>query len=266
MNNDSKENRDIRKDKENMAESEPVRAEADIPEDETYYDALIKKRIGEALRSEARSEKLDVEVLHAWVAADRRKRAIRRRRYAAVCACVLLVCCAAFGMKTLTDSDDYYAVAGKNDPITSEEDGNTVIKNNEEGVDDTIGEQEVVIENWEHVADAKKLYPELLIPEYVPEGYEFEELDITNTEVTKRFKYIFISGDNVLSMNQSMDVDGKAIKDYNYIIYMDDGKRIMIKEDIQRMATYVLQENDLFVIKGDLEDEDFAKIIENLKR
>ena len=99
MNNDSKENRDIRKDKENMAESEPVRAEADIPEDETYYDALIKKRIGEALRSEARSEKLDVEVLHAWVAADRRKRAIRRRRYAAVCACVLLVCCAAFGMK-----------------------------------------------------------------------------------------------------------------------------------------------------------------------
>ena len=266
MNNDSKGNRDIRKDKENMAESEPVRAEADIPEDETYYDALIKKRIGEALRSEARSEKLDVEVLHAWVAADRRKRAIRRRRYAAVCACVLLVCCAAFGMKTLTDSDDYYAVAGKNDPITSEEDGNTVIKNNEEGVDDTIGEQEVVIENWEHVADAKKLYPELLIPEYVPEGYEFEELDITNTEVTKRFKYIFISGDNVLSMNQSMDVDGKAIKDYNYIIYMDDGKRIMIKEDIQRMATYVLQENDLFVIKGDLEDEDFAKIIENLKR
>ena len=244
----------------------PVRAEADIPEDETYYDALIKKRIGEALRSEARSEKLDVEVLHAWVAADRRKRAIRRRRYAAVCACVLLVCCAAFGMKTLTDSDDYYAVAGKNDPITSEEDGNTVIKSGDGDMDENLGADVVVVNDWNMVETAKKTYPDLVIPRYVPEGYEFEELSIESTEYVERYTYIFMEKDQELKLVQTIGGDEKAIKDYNRTIDMDNGKKILIKKDIEEIAFYIISDNNILSLKGDIDDKEYSEIIKNLKR
>ena len=268
MNKNSKVNRGIRKEEEIRADLDQMqeKTKSDMPEDESYYDALIKKRIGEALRSEDRSEKLDVEVLHAWVAADRRKRAIRRRRYAAVCACILLVCCGTFGMKMMTDSDDYYAVAGKNDPVTSEKDGNTVIKSGDGDMDENLGGDVVVVDDWSMVETAKKTYPELVIPRYVPEGYEFEELKITNTTVTKRFEYVFTSQENILSMNQNKDVDGKIIKDYDYTIYMEDGTQIMVKEDIQKMASFVLDDEMVFFIKGTLTDNEIVKISENLKR
>lgn len=268
MNNDSKKNRGIRKEKQIRAEiaQEQEESKAGVPEDEKYYDALIKKRIGEALRSEDRSEKLDVEVLHAWVAADRKKRAIRRRRYAAVCACILLVCCGTFGMKMLTDSDDYYAVAGKNDPVTSEKDGNTVIKNNGEGVDDTIGEQEVVVKSWEHVADVKKLYPELLIPEYVPEGYEFEKLEIKITEFNRNYTYTYVGKQKNIYLTQTIGSETKTIKDYEYIIETENGKEIKIKEDIQKMGSCIFDEDMILFIKGDITDKDIIEIVENLKR
>lgn len=266
MNKNSKVNRGIRKEEEIRADLDQMqeKTKSDMPEDESYYDALIKKRIGEALRSEDRSEKLDVEVLHAWVAADRRKRAIRRRRYAAVCACILLVCCGTFGMKMMTDSDDYYAVAGKNDPVTSEKDGNTVIKNNGEGVDNTIGEQEVVIENWEHVADAKKLYPELLIPEYVPEGYEFEELNIRNTEIVCNFSYRYSCNEDELFIIQAVGGEQKAIKNYSYTINLTDGTSILMKNDVQKAGYYIISENNILSIKAEIDDQEYIKIINSM--
>ena len=268
MNNDSKKNRGIRKEKQIRAEiaQEQEEPKAGVPEDEKYYDALIKKRIGEALRSEDRSEKLDVEVLHAWVAADRKRRAIRRRRYAAVCACILLVCCAAFGMKTLTGSDDYYAVAGKNDPVTSEKDGNTVIKSGDGDMDENLGADVVVVNDWNMVETAKKTYPELVIPRYVPEGYEFEELHIEAVGESERYIYMYSSNKNTLTIIQTTDIDNKAIKNYGRSINTKDGLKIMIKEDVEKTAGCYLDQNCMLFIKGSISDEEMRSVIENLKR
>lgn len=268
MNKNSKVNRGIRKEEEIRADIDQMqeKTKSDMPEDESYYDALIKKRIGEALCSEDRSEKLDVEVLHAWVAADRRKRAIRRRRYAAVCACILLVCCGTFGMKMMTDSDDYYAVAGKNDPVTSEKDGNTVIKSGDGDMDENLGADVVVVNDWNMVETAKKTYPELVIPGYIPEGYEFKELKIKITEFNENYTYAYSTKKDTLYLTQTIGTEAKTIKDYGYIMKTNRGVEIRVKEDIQKMGAVVLNEDMVFFIKGDITDEEIINIVENLKR
>ena len=43
-------------------------------QDDSYYDALIKQRIGEALRNQSKKERLDLAQLEAWVEADRQRR------------------------------------------------------------------------------------------------------------------------------------------------------------------------------------------------
>lgn len=268
MNKNSKVNRGIRKEEEIRADLDQMqeKTKSDMPEDESYYDALIKKRIGEALRSEDRSEKLDVEVLHAWVAADRRKRAIRRRRYAAVCACILLVCCGTFGMKMLTDSDDYYAVAGKNDPVTSEKDGNTVIKSGDGDMDENLGADDVVIDDWSRVETAKKSYPDLLVPGYVPDGYEFEELRITVTEISSKYEYTFANENKQIILSQTTGIEAKAIKNYNYTIKSKNNITIMVKEDVQKISGCVWDSNNTITIKGNMDDQEYINIIDNLKR
>lgn len=40
----------------------------------TYYDDLIKKRIGEALRKQSKKESLDLETLEKWVRDDKERR------------------------------------------------------------------------------------------------------------------------------------------------------------------------------------------------
>lgn len=48
-------------------------------EKDTYYDELIKKRIGEALRKQSQEERLDFATLEAWVEADRERRKLKNR-------------------------------------------------------------------------------------------------------------------------------------------------------------------------------------------
>lgn len=42
--------------------------------DDSYYDELIKQRIGEALRNQSHKERLDLAQLEAWVEADRQRK------------------------------------------------------------------------------------------------------------------------------------------------------------------------------------------------
>lgn len=42
--------------------------------DDEYYDELIKRRIGEALRNQSRKEKLDIKLLEEWVREDKERR------------------------------------------------------------------------------------------------------------------------------------------------------------------------------------------------
>lgn len=46
---------------------------------EVEYDELLKKRIGEALRSQRNEEKLNLATLEQWVEEDRQRRKLKNR-------------------------------------------------------------------------------------------------------------------------------------------------------------------------------------------
>ena len=240
--------------------------EESVAGDDAYYDALLKKRIGEALRTEDGGEKLDIETLRSWVAEDNRKKMQRRKRIFAAAAAVLLVFSTGIGISLLSGAEDYQAIAGKNDPIVNDDGTDVVIKDNQEDVEENIGADEVVVDDWEHVATVKKEYPDLLIPEYVPDGYEFEQLRIEAIGIVERYMFLFKYGDNTLYLIQTIGGNTTAITNYSYSISTNDGQEILVRDDVEKSAVFMISDSNLLLINGKLKDSDYKAIIENVKR
>lgn len=135
--------------------------------------------IYDAVEQENRSrEKKTVtgEYLAELAARDRKRSARRFRRTAGIAAALLLAAVSAF---LLTDRDLFDAGAGKGgEEETVTEDG-VVVEDEGWG----SGEEDMVVfETWEEAVMAKEDIPQLLIPEYVPDGYGFESLRIEGVE------------------------------------------------------------------------------------
>ena len=232
--------------------------------DDAYYDELIKQRIGEAIRSHMDDEKLDRAVLDAWIEEDNRKRAARRKRYMAVAACVLVLCIGTFGIKMILETEDTVAVAGKGDDVVNESGNNVVIKNNREDVEENIGGEEIVVKNWEKVLDLQKEYEDMMIPGYVPEGYEFSKLEIMDNGVATEYAYIFNYNTVELRIEQIMGIDSVTYYEYDRVI-SDSSTDLMIKEDSGKCGFCKIK-NGAIYIYSDCSDNDMLKIINAMKR
>ena len=230
--------------------------------DDAYYDELIKQRIGEAIRSHMDDEKLDRAVLDAWIEEDNRKRAARRKRYMAVAACVLVLCIGTFGIKMILETEDTVAVAGKGDDVVNESGNNVVIKNNREDVEENIGGEEIVVKNWEKVLDLQKEYEDMMIPGYVPEGYEFSELEIMDNGKMSSFTYFYNFENKQLEIQQVLNVDSTIYYEYDRIISSGPIK-VMIKEDSGKCASYKTEDGIIF-IGGNCTEEEILKIVDNM--
>ena len=232
--------------------------------DDAYYDELIKQRIGEAIRSHMDDEKLDRAVLDAWIEEDNRKRAARRKRYMAVAACVLVLCIGTFGIKMILETEDTVAVAGKGDDVVNESGNNVVIKNNREDVEENIGGEEIVVKSWEKVLDLQKEYEDMMIPGYVPEGYEFSKLEIMDNGVATEYAYIFNYNTVELRIEQIMGIDSVTYYEYDRVI-SDSSTDLMIKEDSGKCGFCKIK-NGAIYIYSDCSDNDMLKIINAMKR
>lgn len=230
--------------------------------DDSYYDELIKQRIGEALRNQSRKERLDLAQLEAWVEADRQKRRAKMKRILAIASCFIIICAGTFSLKFAFD-DDAVATAGKNDNKVNEEGNNVVIKNNEEGVDENIGDEEIICKNWESIKDAKKNYSQLLVPDYIPDRYDLQSLSIVDNELIKKYKYIFTSNNESIEIKESIGIEEKVY--YNYDRKIDcDGYEIFIIERNEKTALCKLNDTSITII-GELTDNEIVSIMDNLK-
>lgn len=231
--------------------------------DEAYYDELIKQRIGEAIRSHMDDEKLDRAVLDAWMEEDNRKRAAKRKRYMAVAACVLVICLGSFGIKMALETEDTVAVAGKGDDVVNESGNNVVIKNNQEDVEENIGGEQIVVENWDKVADMQKQYEDMMIPGYVPEGYEFSKLEVVDNDNVSSYTYTYKTDSKDLEIKQVMNIDSTVYYEYDRCITSGDIE-VMIKEDSGKCASYKLKDGIIFII-GECTDDQIIEIINSMK-
>lgn len=221
------------------------------------------EEIGAALKRHEKKTKLDAEVLEGWVTAAKERSRARKRKYMAAISCVVIVCAGTFSAMNLLVPDA--AIAGKNGPITTEEGNNTIVKNNAEDPGANLGGDTMIETEWDKVATVKKNYPDLLIPGYVPEGYEFKELRVEVTELVQNYIYVYEKGESTFRITQTDDTDLKMIPNYNRAFNTTQGIKIMMKEDEEKSAHFLIEES-LCTIGGALSDEEYSAIADGLER
>lgn len=231
--------------------------------DDSYYDELIKQRIGEALRNQSRKERLDLAQLEAWVEADRQKRRAKMKRILAIASCFIIICAGTFSLKFAFD-DDAVATAGKNDNKVNEEGNNVVVKPGEGDAGENTGGEEVVINKWEGIKTIKDQYDDLRTPEYVPEGCLFEKLTIEINHLTKKYTYYYSDGDKLLKIKQIYSDDTKVLYEYDRIVRSGD-LDVYIKDSDNKFAFCNFPNDEVIYVAGNYDDNIIEKIINNLK-
>lgn len=225
--------------------------------------------IYDAVEQENRSrEKKTVtgEYLAELAARDRKRSARRFRRTAGIAAALLLAAVSAF---LLTDRDLFDAGAGKGgEEETVTEDG-VVVEDEGWG----SGEEDMVVfETWEEAVMAKEDIPQLLIPEYVPDGYGFESLRIESLEDGSLMCLFNFEnkGDDFIEVHEfiqeqellaraTFDDNGYTLEAKERDIYVSeygtDGKKATIQTDGGVIADVICS----------LSDEEIIKIINEMR-
>ncbi|MEY8369538.1 hypothetical protein AALA24_12355, partial [Anaerovoracaceae bacterium 42-11] len=153
----------------------------------------------------------------------------------------------------------------KNDPVMTEEGNNTIVKEGQGQPGENLGGDTMIEPDWNRVATVKKNYPDMLIPGYVPEGYEFKELQVEVTEAFSSFTYIYQEGDKLVKIVQLKGEGMKVIKNYDYTFETGDGIEVSLKDDEEKSANFFIG-SDLCVIVGNLSDMEIGKIVDSLER
>ncbi|MEG2012949.1 MAG: hypothetical protein RR063_07050, partial [Anaerovoracaceae bacterium] len=159
---------------------------------DAYYEEKVEQRLKRVLSLESSPEyKLTVEELEKWVTESKAKKRIKQRRFMAIAASIVLMVSALVCVEYFHETNRYTAIAGKNDKQISEESGTVVVKDNEVGVEEHAGARKETITTWKGVLEAQEIYPELLVPGYVPDGWEFVGLELKEhlTSLEARYKY-----------------------------------------------------------------------------
>lgn len=113
---------------------------------------------------------INIDELKQLEAADRKTRKIKRLRTISVAAAAVIVCAAI--IYTVLPESVVPVDADKNTKQKVEEKDGMVIINEGDGIGE-IGAMTWSETNWKKVDEIKELVPDILIPQYVPENYEF---------------------------------------------------------------------------------------------
>lgn len=121
-----------------------------------------------------------------------------------------------------------------------------------------------VITDWSEVEIAKETIPELIVPKYIPKGYEFSELLIEQiSDEFEIYQYTFNKKNDLLKINQVIDNNNTSsyeLEENPVTITCSKGK-IYLQENNKR-ATIFINDGNILEISGTLSDDEFIKIIE----
>ncbi|MCI5687075.1 MAG: hypothetical protein MR303_01030, partial [Emergencia sp.] len=175
----------------------------------------------------------------------------------------MVACVGTFSVVNLLSPDD--VIAGKNDPVMTEEGNNTIVKEGQGQPGENTGTEKITVNDWEKVSYVKKKYPQLLIPQYVPEGFEFTELVVEANEMFDTYTYNYAQGENILRIVQITGTEFKMIKDYDRSLETESGIEIRIKEDEEKTGHFLISDS-MCAIECDLSDKQYEHMVEALER
>lgn len=200
-------------------------------------------------------------------AVDKEQRAGRRRmlrRLTAAAALLMLVVAATvFAFENFTIDVDADKNA-KEEIVT--EDG-VVIEDGGWGSD---SEQSWEITDWDEVATNKMLVPDLMVPNYLPEKYEFEKLVIHEMDNAVSIEYLFLEkgGEEDLILNQFINkesLESTHIYNSEEVVESNKGNIYITKQEMINTATIQIEDDCIIEILSSLTNEEVVKIIESLK-
>lgn len=206
---------------------------------------------------------LTPDELVAMAAAEERRRKRRMRRISGIAALfvIVLACGAFFVFSTFTTDVD----ADKNPKKEIVTEDGVII---EDGGWGSSSEDTWEITDWNEVNTAKATIPELMIPEYIPEGYEFERLTIDNLGTSQRMAFIFVNNYGIeLFINeykQGESLQVTDIFDYSRIIESQKGNVYLLDMDTNIKATIQINDDLIVEIFSELTDNELIDIINSM--
>lgn len=193
--------------------------------------------------------------------ADKRKKR-RYRRIAGIAALFVVVVAGAIMVFDFADTDVEADKNSKEEIVT--EDGSIII---EDGGWGSSSEDGWIITDWAEVEIAKATIPELIVPGYIPEGYEFKKLYIENFEGGHvNYNYLFCENEKTLEVKQSLyksNISSYEINNYEkkYDCFVGD---VYIQNTGDKKAIIQIDDGSLVEVIGEMSDSELIKIIEKL--
>lgn len=224
------------------------------------FDAQIMKKF-----EENPPEILSYEQFSDMIDRDQRKLRRRRRRIAGIAACFIVAmlmgvfACSLPGTNVDADNNPKEEIATDDGVII--EDGGW---GSSEYADNVW-----MTDDWEQVEDAKDIVPQLLIPEYIPEGYKFEELYVEKLdEGLVVCEYVFMNHNNdiieVEILFNKLTQGTLEIDKVSRVLEYDIGN-VYIQEGQNKIATIQIDDGIIVYIIGNISDENRMKVIKNLR-
>ena len=206
---------------------------------------------------------LTPDELVAMAAAEERRRKRRMRRISGIAALfvIVLACGAFFVFSTLTTDVD----ADKNPKEEIVTEDGVII---EDGGWGSSSEDGWIITDWKEVSAAKATIPELVIPEYVPKGYEFESLKVEGSKECTVAQYSYSNSENgvvtILQYIQDEQLGATHIKSEGRSIETSKGMLYFFEDTEINKATIKINDGSIIEIWSNLPEIEVVHIIESL--
>jgi len=136
--------------------------------------------------------------------------------------------------------------------------------------EEALGYKEWEKDKWENVPDAVKFLPELLIPSYIPEGYEFERLYIKKYEDERYLvEYEFSNETERIYMTQAPFTEAQdeflMLEDYDTLVKTDKGDlQISLTETDKPIGSIYFNEIKIKIL-GCASAEEVERIVNGLE-
>lgn len=221
------------------------------------FDAELMKRL-----EENPPEIPTYEEFSAMVDKSLAERCRRRKRIAGIAAGFVVVLLAGILACTNLTTDVDADKNPKEEIIT--EDG-VIIEDGGWGSSD--GEDNVwVIDSWHDVKGAKVRFPEMLVPEYIPEGYEFKDLRIETTGPKMLvYEYSFDDKKNTIEIeiqHYSSAMNSFEVNNITRNLECNRGT-IYIQERGNKIATIQIDDGINIYVIGNITDDDIINVIQS---
>lgn len=202
------------------------------------------------------------EKLRGLAAAENRRKKLRYRKIAGLAALFMVVIVSAVMVFNSMTSD---VDADKNHKEEIVTDDGVVI---EDGGWGSSSEDNWTVKDWDEVKTVKAAIPELAVPEYIPEGYVFDKMEIKGTQNAIDVDYTFIcSGKKIFMMHQCIcdeKLDATHIYSIDKSINSNKGLIYFIDDVENKEAIIQLDDGIILELWNDFSDSDNIRIIENI--